>query len=134
MGTYPHAQSATCFGVVPFVRLRCHPPEEVLSALPETLEELFTPSFLAELRNPSGALKAALTRADKACSYGSAAPVHLFAASGDLDVPISNAEYCLAELHRHQTSAELVDVGPIDHSASATAALPLVLDLFDGHR
>jgi hypothetical protein len=111
-----------------------HPPEEVLGALPETLEELFTPAFLAELRRPSGALKTALTRADEACSYESAAAVHLFAATGDLDVPISNAEHCLAELERHQTSAELVDLGPVDHSASATTALPLVLDVFDARR
>jgi dienelactone hydrolase len=111
-----------------------HPPEEVLGALPETLEELFTPVFLAELRNPSGALKAALARADEACSFESAAPVHLFAATGDLDVPISNAEYCLTELQRHQADATLVDVGPIDHSASATAALPLVLDVFQARR
>ena len=108
-----------------------HPPAEVLGALPETLEELFTPAFLAELRNPRGALKAALARADAACSYESNAPVHLFAASGDLDVPISNAEHCLAEMERHGASVELVDVGLVDHSASANVALPLVLDVFD---
>jgi acetyl esterase/lipase len=111
-----------------------HPPDEVLGALPETLEELFTPAFLAELRNPHGALKAALERADTACSYQSDVPVHLFAARGDVDVPISNAEHCRAELERHEALVELVDVGAVDHSASANVALPLVLDVFDGRR
>ena len=107
-----------------------HPPEQVLGSLPETLEELFTPAFLGELRHPSGALKAALRRADRACSYGSRVPVALFAASGDEDVPISNAEHCLTQLEEHGTHARLVDVGAVDHSMSATNALPLVVEQF----
>jgi pimeloyl-ACP methyl ester carboxylesterase len=107
-----------------------HPPEQVLGALPETLEELFTPAFLAELRHPTGALKAALRRADRACSYGSSVPVTLFAASGDEDVPIANAEHCLTELEQHDTNVTLVDVGAVDHSTSATLSLPLVVDDF----
>jgi acetyl esterase/lipase len=107
-----------------------HPSQQVLDALPVTLEDLFTPAFLAELRNPSGALKAALRRADRACRYGSGARVTLFAARGDEDVPIANAEHCLTELKEHDTDARLVDVGAVDHSMSATIALPLVLDEF----
>lgn len=107
-----------------------HPPEQVLGALPETLEELFTPAFLAELRHPTGALKAALGRADEACSFGAGVPVTLFAASGDEDVPIANAEHCLAELEQHDTVARLVDLGAVDHSQSATLALPLVVEDF----
>jgi len=111
-----------------------HPPDEVLGALPQTLEELFTPAFLAELRAPRGALKAALERADSACSYRPDVPVQLFAASGDLDVPISNAERCQANLQQHGATVELIDLGLVDHSASANVALPLVLDVFDARR
>lgn len=107
-----------------------HPPEQVLGALPETLEELFTPAFLAALRHPSGALQTALRRADSACSYGSSARVTLFAARGDEDEPIANAEHCLTQLKEHDTNARLVDLGDVDHSTSATRALPLVVDEF----
>jgi acetyl esterase/lipase len=107
-----------------------HPPEQVLAGLPQTLEELFTPAFLAELRQPRGALKSALRRADSACRYGSSVPVTLFAARADEDVPISNAEHCLSELQRYHTEARLVDVGAVDHSTSAILALPLALEAF----
>jgi len=107
-----------------------HPPQEVLAALPQTLEELFTPTFLGELRRPRGALRAALRRADSACDFSSSVPVTLFAASGDEDVPISNADHCLSQLEHHDTKARLVDVGAVDHSTSATLALPLVVDEF----
>ncbi len=107
-----------------------HPPEEVVGSLPETLEALFTPAFLAELRNPSGPLRDALSRADRACRYDSAVDVHLFAASGDLDVPISNAEHCRDELEERGVDVDLVDLGNVDHSTSANLALPLVLEVF----
>jgi hypothetical protein len=77
--------------------------------LPEDLESLFTPAFLSYLRAPTGVL---------AEVWRPAVPVRIYAARLDLDVPISNASYCRDAIGGDGGTAEVVDVGDLDHSAS----------------
>ena len=108
-----------------------HTTEQVFGGLPETLEELFTPTFLSYLRNPTGRLRQVLDHADSTCNWRPAVPVPLYAASGDKDVPIFNSSFCLDHLRAHGGTGHLIDLGPeLDHSASVRASLPHVLAQF----
>jgi acetyl esterase/lipase len=111
-----------------------HPPEEVLGQLPATLDELFTPQFLAGLRNPAGALRQALEEADATCDWRPSVPVRLYGSSGDRDVPIANASRCQLRLRAQGVEADLVDLGEAEHGASVALGLPRVLELFNALR
>jgi hypothetical protein len=110
-----------------------HGSEQALRALPETPGQLFTPAFMELLRAPSGPLSDALRVADGSCDWRPPAsvPVRIFAASGDQDVPIANATYCRQRVRAAGGTADVVDLGMIDHSTSAPRALPMVLAGFD---
>lgn len=107
-----------------------HTTQEVVEGLPEQLSELFTPGFLAELRNPTGALRDALDEADRACDWKPEAPVVIYHATGDLDVPVANAEFCRTSLEGNGVEAAVIDLGDVDHGTSVGLALPLVLEQF----
>jgi dienelactone hydrolase len=107
-----------------------HPYEEIGSALPTTLPELFTPAFLDRLRHPTGALHEALNAANASCDWATNVPVRIYHASGDLDVPVANAEFCRQALAEHGTEADVVQLGEMEHGDSMRAALPLVMDQF----
>lgn len=108
-----------------------HTPDQILPNLPETPEELFTPGFLQQLRHPTGSLAKALEEADSTCDWAPKVPVRLYAARGDQDVPISNEQHCLEVLRTHGATAELVDVGNVDHSQSAILSTGRVIQQFD---
>jgi hypothetical protein len=116
---------------VPAVLDGNHSSDSVLAALPATPAELFTPEFLNLLRYPTGPLAEALAVADSSCDWRPDVPVRLFAASGDLDVPIANSRFCQRQVLAAGGEAALVDVGPVDHSTSELRALPQVLAGFD---
>jgi acetyl esterase/lipase len=107
-----------------------HPPEEALTSLPETLEELFTPQFLEQLAHPSGNLLAALEVGDSVCDFQPAVVTHLYAASGDRDTPIANALGCQMKLESNRARVELTDFGNLDHSGSLAPALTLAIQQF----
>lgn len=104
-----------------------HPGREVQSTLPATLEELFTDTWLATLRDPDGPLRAALDEASTTCDWTPTVPVLIYRGTADGDVPPVNADLCAAATGGR---AEVVDVGPVDHGDSLPAALPQVLDQF----
>ena len=107
-----------------------HDEDTIAAALPDAPAHLLTPQYMARLRHPTGALRAAVASGDGVCRQYIATPVRLFAADGDRDVPIANARVCLAQLHgpREHGRATLVDVGDTDHIGSAIRSVPLVLD------
>ncbi|MFI5530048.1 alpha/beta hydrolase family protein [Kitasatospora sp. NPDC051853] len=107
-----------------------HGSAEVAGALPATPAELLTPEFTARAARPTGALLDALRAQDSTCDWTPAAPVRLYAASGDRDVTILNARHCAARLAAHGTDVPLLDLGPIGHSPSKKAALPQILSWF----
>ena len=103
----------------------------MFAGLPATLEELFTPAFLARLREPSGALEAALEEASRVCAWQPRVEVQVYASSADADVPIENAEHCIESFHNSGAAVPLFDLEDADHSASMTRGLPLVLAQFE---
>ncbi|MFH8983699.1 alpha/beta hydrolase family protein [Streptomyces varsoviensis] len=111
-----------------------HSEEEILAALPATVEQMLTPAFRAKMQHPSGALLAAMRAADRACDWKPAAPVRLYAASGDTDVPIGNATSCAARLAAHGAHAPVLDQGDLGHTDSFKAAAPKVTRFFDAVR
>jgi hypothetical protein len=108
-----------------------HTAEQVFAGLPETLDALFTPSFLESLRQPSGALRQALDEASQVCDWRPPVEVRLYASSADADVPIANSVYCQQAFLDHSASVQLIDWQDADHAESFARSLPLVLEQFD---
>ncbi|MEV0263821.1 alpha/beta hydrolase [Streptomyces sp. NPDC050617] len=108
-----------------------HSEEEILKALPATVEKMLTPAFRAKMQHPTGGLLEAMRAADHTCDWGPAVPVRLYAASGDTDVPMGNATSCAAQLADHGTRAPVMDQGNVDHVGSFKAAAPKVVRFFD---
>jgi hypothetical protein len=106
----------------------------VLGALPETLDALFTPRFLAELASPSGALRDALAEADSVCDWRPNVEPVLYTSAGDRDVPVANAHTCEQAILEHGASVEVIDFVEPDHAGTFIRALPRVLEQFDASR
>ncbi|MFI1676574.1 alpha/beta hydrolase [Streptomyces sp. NPDC020607] len=107
-----------------------HSEEEVLPALPKTLKELLTPAFYERIQHPTGGLKEALAANDGFCDWKPAAPVRLYAARGDTDVPIQNARSCAATLATHGVRAPVLDQGGVPHMESLGKAAPKIARWF----
>lgn len=109
-----------------------HTDEEIFAGIDTaTPADLFTPAFMERLREPSGALARALREADASVDWSPRVPVELYAAAGDRDVPIANAEHAERELRARGAEVRLVDVGEVDHGGSVVLSLPRVLARFD---
>ncbi|WP_157228851.1 alpha/beta hydrolase family protein [Nocardia brevicatena] len=96
--------------------------------LPATPAELLTPRYIDWARDPDGAAARAMDDSDIGCDWVPEVPVRLYAATGDRSVPYENARRCMRE--PLGVGAELVDLGDIDHGATAGVALPRILDWF----
>ncbi len=105
-----------------------HPAEEVLGALPERLDLLFTPAYLEQLATPSGALRDALDAADGICDFRASVPVHFYASAGDRDVPAANAQVCREALEARGTKATVTDFIDADHYGTLLRALSEVIE------
>ncbi|WP_437972078.1 hypothetical protein WMF04_23550 [Sorangium sp. So ce260] len=108
-----------------------HTGDQIFDVLPATLEDLFTPQFLGYLRNPTGTLLEALEEADGTCDWRPGVPVHLYASTGDRDVPIANAHHCKELLEAQGAKTNLIDFGEVDHGTSVSLSLPVVVEQFD---
>jgi acetyl esterase/lipase len=109
-----------------------HDEGDVVTTLPHTPRELFTDEFLARLAHPDGGLAEVLEANDDPCEWRPRVPVRLYAGSADRDVVSTNADSCQADLVAHGTrDSRVVNVGPVDHFASARTALPQVLTWFN---
>lgn len=111
-----------------------HEPLEILQFLPGSPSALFTGAAIAALSEPRGRLAAAFDVVDRTCDFAAAAPVRLFAASGDPDVPIDYSRECRDQLAARGSRVELVDVGNTDHIGSSLAATAQVLAWFTALR
>ncbi|QES52464.1 alpha/beta hydrolase [Streptomyces venezuelae] len=106
--------------------------EEIVAALPGTLDELLTPAWAELVRRPEGALLSVLRANSGVCDWRPGVPVRLYAAAGDRDVPIGHARACAAELAGNGVRARLVDQGPAaDHNGTAIRSLGEVARWFD---
>ncbi|MFI1399277.1 alpha/beta hydrolase [Streptomyces sp. NPDC020681] len=108
-----------------------HAEEDIVKALPGTLKELLTADFYRQVRRPEGGLLRALRAQDGACGWKPAAPVRLYTASGDTDVPISNARSCARHLAAHSTKAPVLDQGKVDHFGAFKSAEPKIVSWFN---
>jgi hypothetical protein len=111
-----------------------HEPPEILQFLPGSPSELFTSGAIAAFSHPSGRFAAAFEVVDRTCDFTAAAPVRLFAASGDPDVAIDFSRQCRIQLAARGSRVELVDVGNIDHVGSNISSTPQVLAWFTALR
>ncbi|MCX4822759.1 alpha/beta hydrolase [Streptomyces sp. NBC_01142] len=108
-----------------------HQEDDIVKALPRTLEQLLTPEFYERVRHPGGGLLAALRAQDGNCAWKPAAPVRLYTASGDTDVPIANARNCARDLARNGTRAPVLDQGNVDHFGTFKSATPRIARWFN---
>ncbi|MEU7140367.1 alpha/beta fold hydrolase [Nocardia sp. NPDC046473] len=100
----------------------------IATLLPITPDLLLTPRFVEWAKNPTGAVLKAITDSDTTCDWTPRVPVHLYAATADRNVPYANAEHCLQALH--SDNATLQNLGNLDHTNSARAAMPQILTWF----
>ncbi|MEV5704003.1 hypothetical protein [Actinoallomurus sp. NPDC052274] len=108
-----------------------HTPAEIVTGLPATPQELLTPAFIKRFDHPTGGLARALRQNDGTCrSWTPRVPVRVYAARGDKDVTIRNAQNCVRALRAHGVAAPLIDVGDTDHNGSAFRSIPQIVTWF----
>jgi hypothetical protein len=100
-----------------------------IDAVLPTPQELFRPETLALIANPTGRYAAAL-RANDVCHWVPNAPTRLYAAHGDRDVVYVNAEQCRRQIIARGGTAQIIDMGDVDHVGTAVTSLPLVRTWF----
>ncbi|MEV6367998.1 lipase [Micromonospora musae] len=108
-----------------------HDEATMIANLPGTPTDLLTPEYIQRALNPTGALREALRDSDDTCQWRPRVPVRLYAARGDRDVVITNAEHCQQQLNAHGADVPLIDVGSVEHLESANRSIPRVLDWFE---
>ncbi|WP_437759361.1 hypothetical protein [Sorangium sp. So ce1389] len=59
-----------------------------------------------------------------------ASRAHLYASTGDRDVPIANAHHCKELLEARGAETKLVDFGEVDHGTSVNLSLPQAIEQF----
>lgn len=102
---------------------------EIDEALPSP-EELFRPEILALIANPTGRYAAAL-RDNDVCHWAPSAPTRLYHSRGDRDVDFANAEQCRQQIKAKGGTAQIVDMGAVDHIETAVFSTPLVRAWFN---
>ncbi|MGW1916719.1 hypothetical protein ACWCQS_39960 [Streptomyces sp. NPDC002076] len=108
-----------------------HTDMQVAAALPDSLQQLFTPAFLQQLQHPTGKFAQMFRVADSVCQWAPQVPVQLYDADGDRDVAPTNTRSCKAQLAGAGVDAPVVDAGAADHNGSALASYPLIRTWFD---
>ena len=104
-----------------------HTIEQIVAGLPPTPGELLSPEFAEYLQYPTGALQTALAAADGVGDWRPSVPVHLYAASGDHEMPIASTLHAEQALKAHGADVTLIDVGDTDHFGSVMRSVPRVL-------
>lgn len=108
-----------------------HEEEDILKALPPTVEEMLTPAFAEKMRHPGGGLLDAMRAADHTCDWKPDVPVRLYAGAADTDVPIGNARSCARQLAERGSAVTVVNQGDVDHFGSFQVSAPQVARWFD---
>jgi hypothetical protein len=108
-----------------------HTDEEIVAALPDSPQKLFTPQFLQRLQHPSGRFLRALREADQICQdWTPRAPVHLYSGTKDTDVVAVNSDVCASELRARGARVTVHSMGAVDHFGTAFAAYPQIVRAF----
>ena len=105
---------------------------DIVAALPHTPDELFTRSFLAQLRpRPAAWRRSWPARTRPAAAGARTSRSASTRATGDRDVAIANTLNCRDQLAAHGARATVVDLGDHDHFTAGRLAVPKVLAWFD---
>ena len=104
-----------------------HSEPDIFPQLAPTPQEMFTDSYLARLKHPSGALLAATRASDGTCSWRPRVPVLMFASPADTQVTITNSRHCQADLRAHGVNAPLVELPGVEHLDTPIPALPKII-------
>ena len=108
-----------------------HSDEDIVAALPDTPQKLFTPAFIKQLQHPTGKLLRAVRAADQVCrDWTPRVPVHLYSGTKDTDVVAANADACAASLRARGADVTVHSMGPVDHTGTAFAAYPGIIRAF----
>ncbi|MEV4260199.1 hypothetical protein [Kribbella sp. NPDC049584] len=108
-----------------------HSDEDIVAALPDTPQKLFTPAFIKQLQHPTGKLLRAIRAADQVCrDWNPRVPVHLYSGTKDTDVVAANADACAASLRARGADVTVHSMGPVDHTGTAFAAYPGIIRAF----
>ncbi|WP_331770549.1 hypothetical protein OG948_43615 (plasmid) [Embleya sp. NBC_00888] len=107
-----------------------HTEPQILAELPDRLEALFRPEFLAGRGAPAGRFLAAMRENDTTCAWAPRVPVALFGARGDREVPFADSRACAAELTERGADPTLIDLGDLPHYPSGIQAAPHILRWF----
>jgi hypothetical protein len=99
-----------------------HTGEEVVSALPRSLDRLLTDRAGQMLRHPDKRLAAALQVADATCDWAPQVPIRLYATTADEQAHYTNTLACQSALADHGVRAPIIDVGDTDHGDSNVRA------------
>lgn len=102
---------------------------DIAGRLPETPGELLTPRFLEWAMAPTGPALQAMDDSDGTCDWTTDAPVRLYVSTADRSVAATNTEECLETLRGERV--ERVDLTPMDHGATARAAIAETVLWFD---
>lgn len=102
-----------------------HSAEQIAGKLPQSVAELLTDEWYEKLRHPSGTLLKVLRANDFTCDWKPKAPVTLYSAAGDRDVPPANSTSCARQISAHGGSAAVVDQGgEVGHYEAFKRSLP----------
>jgi dienelactone hydrolase len=107
-----------------------HPAEKIAGKLPTTLRELLTDQWYEKLQHLEGPLLTAMRANDFTCEWKPRAPVTLYSATGDRDVPMANSHTCARQLAAHGGRARVVDQGDVSHYAAFQRSLPEITRSF----
>ncbi|WP_040796344.1 alpha/beta hydrolase family protein [Nocardia higoensis] len=102
---------------------------DIAGRLPGAPRELLTPRFQEWAMVPTGPALQAMDDSDGTCDWTTTAPVRLYASAADRTVPATNTEKCLETLRGERV--EHIDLTPMDHGATGTAAIGETLLWFD---
>jgi hypothetical protein len=101
-----------------------HGVVDIDAALP-TPADLFRPEILRLIADPSGRYAAAV-HDNGVCRWAPPVPTRLYASHGDRDVTFAVAEQCRGQIAARGGTAQLVDMGEVDHIGTAVTSLPLI--------
>jgi S-formylglutathione hydrolase FrmB len=109
-----------------------HTADEVTQALPfEPPDFIRRDWWDAAIGDPAHAFAAAL-RENDVDGYAPRAPTRLYVGTADEDVPPENAPEAVRSFRdRGSSSVEVIDLGPLDHEATAYAAFPRIRAWFE---
>ncbi len=104
-----------------------HKPDEIIAALPKDPRRLFVPEFLAALDGQGTHWLVDAAAANEVSHFKPKASVRLYYGSADIDVTPKESVTTARMFASAGADARAIDLGPVDHNASALKAGPLAL-------